>query len=883
VSPSSITNGSRSAPGDAAAARSRRFPVVLAQGSLASVLFVTYLATLARGITFSDGGEIATAIASLGVMHPTGYPIFTVLGHYFVELLPTPYEVSFEIEILNALFGVGAALWVSAAVRRLCSLFAARSGASAEFWPFACWAGAIAGFALGITPLLWHQVRIPEVYPFHVFLTAWALYRIVVFEETRREVDIVWAVLPMGLGLAHHVTMAYLLPPAGLYFLIRKPLFFASWLVCPVAWAARRFAGRSDRGQRMPAGKWWAFPLACLVGSLPLASYGYLIWANTATTGITWGDLRDWQAVLEHASGRQYRHLMAGFGYKELGIRIDQLPGQLLDEMLLPGGILLLAGLWVCLRRAPLLLIVFVGLAASTLGHGLQYAVPDYRNYFLPAWTVSYMLLGIGLGAVGQALVPLWSNRTHWQRGRTLAVLVFAFVTATTAFAGAERIPVVISQMGVGAQHAGSIAREVPAGAIYLTDGDFLFPQWYYQHARHEGDDFAVIYIRALRQDWYVSRYLSSHYHRQCDPLWGPYAGDPEAYAEICETFEDRARIERPSSWVKVSGAAYRTGKLEGEALNALRAAQREVDAELMQVIVRGGNEKCRNADYRRTHRRGPCYCWDYFDRGYEVDEHCVVTPDEGGIVPMRFGMINAHRIIDDHIDERPIYERDVYTSWLPKGEKNFRKWTGPSALRVSGDFALINRGRSNQVVYSRDIDGFDPCARDELEKVTVPELREPRTRVRQPAERRGYRPNFHTTLLVASYLAREPEAPWYEASRGFAPGETAYLSFEWFERFRYDRSKRSNRGDRFHHGVRACVFDPEGQRIWQGELASGLDSTGRLEIRLSEDLSEGGYWVQACTVGEVASKTADFGDAACIRPILEYEFTLRTSPDDAD
>lgn len=49
--------------------------------------FGIYAATLARTVAFIDSGELATASATLGVAHPTGYPLYTLLTHLFVRFL----------------------------------------------------------------------------------------------------------------------------------------------------------------------------------------------------------------------------------------------------------------------------------------------------------------------------------------------------------------------------------------------------------------------------------------------------------------------------------------------------------------------------------------------------------------------------------------------------------------------------------------------------------------------------------------------------------------------------------------------------------------------------------------------------------------------------
>lgn len=53
---------------------------------------IVYLITLAPTVTFIDSGELATVASKLGVAHPTGYPLFTVLGRVFT-LLPIGDEV----------------------------------------------------------------------------------------------------------------------------------------------------------------------------------------------------------------------------------------------------------------------------------------------------------------------------------------------------------------------------------------------------------------------------------------------------------------------------------------------------------------------------------------------------------------------------------------------------------------------------------------------------------------------------------------------------------------------------------------------------------------------------------------------------------------------
>ena len=65
--------------------------------SLITVLFVAegYLFTIAPGVVQIDSGELATVQATLGIAHPTGYPLFTLIGYLFLKL-PLPFTKIFQ-------------------------------------------------------------------------------------------------------------------------------------------------------------------------------------------------------------------------------------------------------------------------------------------------------------------------------------------------------------------------------------------------------------------------------------------------------------------------------------------------------------------------------------------------------------------------------------------------------------------------------------------------------------------------------------------------------------------------------------------------------------------------------------------------------------------
>jgi len=58
---------------------------------------------------YRDSGEMATSIYSLGIIHPPGYPLYTLLGKCFINLIPfgnTAYKLNLFSGIFTALSGI---------------------------------------------------------------------------------------------------------------------------------------------------------------------------------------------------------------------------------------------------------------------------------------------------------------------------------------------------------------------------------------------------------------------------------------------------------------------------------------------------------------------------------------------------------------------------------------------------------------------------------------------------------------------------------------------------------------------------------------------------------------------------------------------------------
>ena len=111
----------------------------IASALTACVAFGVYLYTLAPTVSGEDGGELVAAAYTLGIPHPTGYPIWTILGHLFTRIIPFG-EIAWRVNLMSAFWaaatvGVLAYMLQRQSIRWFIACAAALSFAfSREFW-----------------------------------------------------------------------------------------------------------------------------------------------------------------------------------------------------------------------------------------------------------------------------------------------------------------------------------------------------------------------------------------------------------------------------------------------------------------------------------------------------------------------------------------------------------------------------------------------------------------------------------------------------------------------------------------------------------------------------------------------------------------------------
>ena len=447
--------------------------VVLFAASLA-----LYVHTLAPSVAtlFDDSLEFHLVGYRLGIAHPTGYPLYTLLGKLFT--LAPWHNVAWRVNLLSAVAGALAVVFVYLAARQL----------TERRLP-----ALLGGAALALSPVFWSQAVVAEVYTLaaaFVALLLWLALRWVrrpllpvepfsllrAAPQKRRALFMpgegLWFRLPAGVRRwAYRLRAAYrrllpavpprrrLRPHPGLYVLAalfglslthhRMTLLMAPALLVFLLLVEPRVLSRAALlgPERLDRPRWLQLlgrPITLLLLSffLPLLLYLYLplrghigsldgTYTNTLSGFFQWVTASGYNVFL--GENPLARDLGASF-YVELFWR-----------QFGPVGLALaLLGILGLLRhprarsaslRVPALALTALAFLAF-VAFGVLYRVPDVEVFFIPAFVVVAVWIGLGLDYAAILLRP---------RGPSLALRRLLAVTAVLLFLAAIVQPLLIA------------------------------------------------------------------------------------------------------------------------------------------------------------------------------------------------------------------------------------------------------------------------------------------------------------------------------------------------------------------------------------------------------------------------------------------------------
>lgn len=185
------------------------------------VALVTCWTTVMPNIGLNDDGEMATAALHFGVMHPSGYPLWTILAGIWSNLIPFG-NGSWKINLFS-----GFCTALAAGLFSLVSLNATRWVGIARR-PATLLSGAVTLTFIWVHPIWSHGVVGKGLYALHVCLMmALLMVTYVWIRRPHWKNAFVWSVFVFCLGFSnHHMTLQIALLPLLVILLLHAELFW---------------------------------------------------------------------------------------------------------------------------------------------------------------------------------------------------------------------------------------------------------------------------------------------------------------------------------------------------------------------------------------------------------------------------------------------------------------------------------------------------------------------------------------------------------------------------------------------------------------------------------------------------------------------------------
>ena len=437
--------------------------------------FVYYVALIRFEITYGDGPELLIAAYKLGGPHPSGYPLFTLLG--FI-----PSHLPWATPFWNL------AVWLSALPNAI---------AVWAIYRTLRWFGA-GGVASVVGALVWafnyhvaYQATRIEVYALHCALVALAIYALARFihpdpaptgvDDSQKGRRIEWAygaVLFTCLALTNHLTSAFLVIPVTIGMLL----------------ADHKMVLRPK-------------PIAVMFGiAAGCASiYAYLPLQAMANDGdrISWNDPQTLERFWFHVSGQEYAIFRS---FEKIVPTLEQFLDSLHVSFF--SGVLIIAAIgaydWILKGWRSLLCVVLF--EASYLAYVATYPIRDLSTYYTALFIP--IVLGFAMGLdwlLRMRFVPRGTpgkRRLHSFLEFVVLAVLGGWIVGLMVYSRANHYREALAED----MSAWAMADMQEPAVIFTSVDGHTFPMWYQTFMEHPDKKVATldtIMFHLKNKQWY--------------------------------------------------------------------------------------------------------------------------------------------------------------------------------------------------------------------------------------------------------------------------------------------------------------------------------------------------------------------------------------------
>ena len=312
-----------------------------------------YISTLLPDIGYSgDTAKFQFLGHILGIPHATGYPFYMLATFLFSYVIPFG-TLAYKINLFSAICSIAALFFFYHILQDL------KIGQRLTVYTT---------LLFGITPSLWSQSIVAEVYTLHLLFVTSTVFLFLRWSRQPSSFYFYMACSIYALSFGHHLTMITLLPSIIYLVMVTQPKIFFDF---------RKIIA------------------VLFIVLLSAMQYLYLFWRSHTHTLFLETSIPNWQTFWWYITGAQFKSNMFTFTFNEIFFqRLPMLIKITIKEMHV---FILLAwvGLFqktISLKKSIFLILIFLG----NLFYALNYDIPDIWVYLIPNYFIIFVYVGIG-------------------------------------------------------------------------------------------------------------------------------------------------------------------------------------------------------------------------------------------------------------------------------------------------------------------------------------------------------------------------------------------------------------------------------------------------------------------------------------------------------
>lgn len=445
--------------------------------------FVVYLATLAPTVTFIDSGELATVAAKLGVAHPTGYPLFTVLGNLFTKI-PVGDEV-YRLNFMCAVISSAALFMFFNLLVFILKYQKFPDELVSEVYKFSdnvIYNISLASvLILAFSKTFWDTANAIEVYSLHTFFLVTNIYLFLkanslsikdktsVFQNEKHW--ILFAFI-LGLSFTNHLSTIFL--SVGFLYLYFAVNGFGKVSLMRIIYLAIPF----------------------LLGY----SFYFYLFIRSDNPVLSWGYPHNFENFWRHFTGKQFSVWMFS-SFENAGKQFSYFTKNYPVEFFYIPLLIAIPGIYELNKKSRKLFFFTLFLFGFCILYAINYDIYDIDSYFLLAFIITAVWIAFGFVFITKKIKTNPVQLSY-------SFLLIALIPLIQNYSKVDE-----SKNYFVKDYTMNVFKSAPQNSIILsTQWDFwLSSSIYQQYVKNIRKDLVIIDKELLRKSWYMN-HIKNHY-----------------------------------------------------------------------------------------------------------------------------------------------------------------------------------------------------------------------------------------------------------------------------------------------------------------------------------------------------------------------------------